>query len=418
MKMKIYMETYGCAANQGDSSIMRGILQEKGHEICDDIKKADYILINTCIVIDTTEQRMIHRLNTFKKEGKPIIVGGCMASALPNVIKKILPDAMLLPPKYIHHVADIVDKKNDGFFPRQKVFVPREIKTKLIFPISDGCLFNCSYCITKKARGNLISYSPKGIIEDIKFAVKHGCKEVRLASQDTASYGRDINLSLPSLISAICKIKGEFRIRIGMMHPLSASPIFDELLDLYANEKVYKFLHLPLQSGSERILKKMRRGYTTKNFLEMAKKFRKRYPDGVFTTDVIVAFPSETNEDFEKTCEIIKKIQPDVVNVTRFSPRPYTDAKRMNDKVDTKVAKQRSRKMAELTEKISLERNKACIGKEYVALIIEKRGEWVIGKTENYRSVFLKDGEIGEFLKVKIKDATATHLIGDRKHHI
>jgi len=418
MKMKIYMETYGCAANQGDSSIMKGILQEKGHEICDDIKDADYILINTCIVINTTEQRMIHRLNTFKKEGKPIIVGGCMASALPHVVKKILPDAVLLPPKYIHHVADVVDKKNDGFFPKQKVFVPREIKIKLNFPISDGCLFNCSYCITKKARGNLISYSPEGIIEDIKFAVKNGCKEVRLTSQDTASYGKDTNASLPSLISSICKIKGEFRIRVGMMHPLSAYPIFDELLDSYANEKVYKFLHLPLQSGSERILKKMRRGYGIKNFLEMVKKFRKRYPDGMLATDVIVAFPSESDEDFDKTYDIVKKIQPDVVNVTRFSPRPYTDAKRMKEKIDTKVAKERSRKMAELAEKISLERNKACIGKEYVALIIEKRGEWMVGKTENYRSVFLKDGEIGEFVDVEIEDATVTHLIGNRKHHI
>lgn len=410
--MKVYMETYGCAANQGDSSIIKGILQERGHKICKDIKNADFIFINTCIVIDTTQQRMMHRLNILKKEGKPVIVGGCMASALPHVVKKILPDAFLIPPRYIHHVADVVENRSKEFFLKEKVFIPREIETKVNFPISDGCLFNCSYCITKRARGNLISYSPEGIIEDVKFAVKNGCKEVRLTSQDTASYGRDIGTSLPSLISHICDIDAKFRIRVGMMHPLSAIPIFDEIMDSYAHEKVYKFLHLPLQSGSDDILKKMRRGYTVEDFLELVKKFRERYPDGTLATDVIVAFPSETKEDFEKTCKIVKEIKPDVLNVTRFSPRPYTDAKKMEGRIDTKTAKERSRRMAEIAERIALKKNKACIGKNYVALILEKQEEWMVGKTENYKSVFLKYGKIGEFLKVEIKDATATHLIG------
>ncbi|KAA0001743.1 MAG: tRNA (N(6)-L-threonylcarbamoyladenosine(37)-C(2))-methylthiotransferase, partial [Thermoplasmata archaeon] len=412
------METYGCAANQGDSSIMKGILWERGHKICRDMKDADCILINTCIVINTTEQRMLHRLNTFKKEEKPVIVAGCMASVLPYIVKKILPNAKLLPPHHVHHVADIVEGKNDGFYLKEKVSLPREIEIKVNFPISDGCLFNCSYCITKKARGNLISYSPKGIVEDIGFAVQHGCKEVRLTSQDTASYGKDNNTSLPSLISRVCSIKGKFRIRVGMMHPLSALPIFNELMDSYAHEKVYKFLHLPLQSGSNDILKKMRRGYSVEDFLELVKKFRERYPDGTLATDVIVAFPSETEEDFQKTYDIIKKIQPDIVNVTRFSPRPYTDAKKMKERVNTFTAKERSRKMTELAKKISLQKNRACIGKNYVALILEKQGEWMIGKTENYKSIFLKEGKIGEFVEVEINDATATHLFGNRKHHI
>ncbi len=412
--MHIYLETYGCAANQGDSSIIKGLLRKRGHTLCEDIKKSDCILINTCIVIDTTQQRMLHRLHTFKEERKPVIVVGCMASVLPHLIKEILPDASLIAPAHIHHVADVVEGKNNGFCLKEKVFLPREIETKMNFPISDGCLYNCSYCIAKKARGTLISYSSKGIIEDTRFAVEHGCKEVRLTSQDTASYGKDTHDSLPSLISKICSIEGTFRIRVGMMHPLSAHAIFNELMDSYADEKVYKFLHLPLQSGSDDVLRKMRRGYVMENFLEIVKKFRESHPNGTFATDVIVAFPSETEEDFEKTCEIIKKIQPEIVNVTRFSPRPYTDAKKMRDKIHTKIAKERSKKMAEIAKKISLERNKACKGKNYSALILEKRGKWMVGKAENYRSVFLKDGKIGDVVKVNIKDATATHLFGSQ----
>jgi MiaB-like tRNA modifying enzyme len=406
------METYGCAANQGDSSIIKGLLNEKGYTICDDIKEADYILINTCIVVDTTQQRMLHRLRAFKKEQKPVIVVGCMASVFPHVIKAVLPEASFITPAHIHHVLDVIEGNTNDFCLKEKVHVPRTIETKVNFPISDGCIYNCSYCITKKARGNLISYSSKGIVDDIKLAVKNGCKEVRLTSQDTASYGRSTHESLPSLISKICSIKGEFRIRVGMMHPLSACTIFDELMDSYDDKKVYAFLHLPLQSASDDILRRMRRGYLAEDFLLLVKQFRKRYPEGVFATDVIVAFPGEKEEDFQLTCNFIREIQPEIVNITRFSPRPFTDAKKMMNRIHTQLAKERSRKMAALTAEISLKRNKRCIGQRYNVFITNKQREWVAGKTKNYQSVFLTSGDIGDTINVKIIDAKTTHLFG------
>ncbi|MEA2053810.1 MAG: tRNA (N(6)-L-threonylcarbamoyladenosine(37)-C(2))-methylthiotransferase [Candidatus Thermoplasmatota archaeon] len=410
--MRIYIETYGCAANQGDASIAAGILAKNGHKIVEHIEDADILILFTCIVIDKTEQRMLHRMKIFGESGKPVIIGGCMPSALPSLVKKIMPSAALLPPRYIHQVSEVLEKKEVAFYQKDKATLPRMVDKKTNIPISDGCLYNCSYCITKKARGNLTSYSEDGIANAVHDAVERGCREVRITSQDTAAYGMDTGGSLPSLVNKICMIDGNFMVRIGMMHPISLKRGMDEITDLFLNERVYKFLHLPLQSGSDEILKKMRRGHTLGEFTNIVNKLRKKIPDITLATDVIIAFPSETEEQFEETCNAIKKIRPDVINITRFSPRPYTDVKKMKGRIGTKEAKERSRKMTEIASRITLENNRRCIGKSYNAIILEKHGNWMVGKTENYKSVFLEDGKIGEFVEVKVGDTTETHLFG------
>jgi MiaB/RimO family radical SAM methylthiotransferase len=225
----------------------------------------------------------------------------------------------------------------------------------------------------------------------------------------------DSGTSILPLVDKICSISGDFRIRVGMMHPVSLRKRMDEIIAVFSKEKVYNFLHLPLQSGSDEILKKMRRGYTVKEFDTIVDKIRKKFPDMTLATDIIVAFPSETEEQFEETCDIIKKIKPDVINLTRFSPRPYTDAKKMEGRIDTKTAKERSRKMAEIASQITLENNLNCMEKSYDVTILEKRGDWMVGKTENYKSVFIEDGGrifAGRMANVKITGATETHLLG------
>jgi len=385
---------------------------------------ADVLVLFTCIVIEKTEQRMLHKLKVFRETKKKVIVAGCMASALPEKVKNILPDADLLPPRSLHKISDIMAGLAHGKEIREgngeidKSMLPIRTGIKVNIPISDGCLYNCSYCITKKARGNLISYSEKGIARMAEYAIKNGCKEVRLTSQDTAAYGMDSNSSLLSLVEKICSIDGSFRVRIGMMHPLSLKKRMDEIVEVFSKERIYKFLHLPLQSGSDEILKKMRRGYTFDDFREIVDEVRKKVRGITFATDVIVAFPSESKEQFEETCNAINELKPDVINITRFSPRPYTDANKMG-RIDTKTAKERSRKMTEISSIITLENNRKCIGELCDIMIVEKQGEWIVGKTENYKSVFLKEGKPGEFLKVKIADATETHLIGEcRKNQI
>ncbi len=402
------MEVYGCAANQGDASIMQGILMEKGHRLVENVKDADAIVIVTCTVIETTQQRMINRIRELNKEGKTLIVAGCMASAQKDLVKKIAKNALLLPPRYIHCISDLLNGKT-RYYNVQKVGLPRKIDIRLNIPISDGCLYNCSYCITKRARGNLTSYNLKEIVKDVKKAIEEGCKEIRLTSQDTASYGRDIGKSLPELINEIVDIEGEFRVRIGMMHPLSAYKILDELLNAYKNEKIYKFLHLPLQSASPKILKEMKRGYDFELFEEIVKEYRKKFKDSTFATDIIVAFPGETEEDFQLTINALEEISPDVTNITRFSPRPYTEAWKMK-KLPTQVAKERSRILSCIATRIAHENNKKLIGKKYNALILENYKNFKIGKTDAYKSVFVRNGKIGEFIKIKIIDASPTHL--------
>ncbi|MCD6171004.1 MAG: tRNA (N(6)-L-threonylcarbamoyladenosine(37)-C(2))-methylthiotransferase [Thermoplasmata archaeon] len=408
--MKVYMEVYGCAANQGDASIMQGILMEKGYEMVENIEEADLLILTTCIVIDTTQQRMISRLKKFKETGKEIIVAGCMASALPDLIKKIDGNAKILPPRYIHHIADIIEGKN-GFFEKAKVNLPRKIDIKLNMPIAEGCLYNCSYCITKNARGKLKSFSLRGLVEDAKNAIKKGCKEIRLTAQDTAGYGIDIKESLPHLINEIASIDENFRIRIGMMHPLSAYRILDDLIESYKNSKVYKFLHLPLQSASGNVLKAMRRGYDFDLFKSIVNEFRKNFRNSTFATDFIVAFPNESDDDFQQSMEALKELKPDITNITRFSPRPNTPAWKMK-RLPTQIAKQRSRRMTKIAMEISYNNNKKLVGKMYPALLLEKRNGWTIGKTDGYHSIFTRNGNIGEFVKIKATDAKPTHIEG------
>ena len=406
--MRVYIETYGCAANQGDASIMQGILVEKGHQIVSDVEQADAIILNTCTVIDTTQQRMINRIKKLMGEGKTLIVAGCMASSQAEIVKKIAKDAILLPPRSVVYVDDAL-KGKDGFSESLKAGIPRAIKIKLNIPIADGCLYNCSYCITKIARGNLTSYPADLLVADIKKAVKEGCKEIRLTAQDTASYGRDIGRSLPELINMVANIEGEFRVRVGMMHPLSAYNILDDLLDSFNNKKVYKFLHLPLQSASPKILRKMRRGYTFEHFMEIIEAFRKKFVDITIATDVIVAFPGEEKEDFEHTLNALLEIEPDVINITRFSPRPGTDSWKMK-RMPTQIAKERSRILSSIAQEIAYKRNRKLIGKKVNALFLEEYKNWKVGKTDSYKSVFSKNASIGDFMKVKITDASPTHL--------
>ena len=406
--VKVYMEVYGCAANQGDASIMQGILLQQGHEIVDSLEKADAAVIVTCTVVATTEQRMLSRIKELDGKVEKIVVAGCMAAAQPELIEKVCRKAVLLPPRHIHH---IVDALNGGgvYEERAKVRVPRKVELRLNIPIADGCMYNCSYCITKKARGNLVSYPLKDIVEDVKEAIKKGCKEIRLTCQDTASYGRDIGSNLAELINEIASIEGDFMIRVGMMHPLSAHRILDELLEAYGSEKVYKFLHLPLQSASPKILRAMRRGYSYEMFKEIVDEFRRKYPESTFATDIIVAFPGESQEDFEMSVDAIREVKPDVTNITRFSPRPHTDAWKMK-RMDTKVAKYRSSLLTCIANEIAYERNKRCIGKTYRILLLEKYKGYTIGKTESYKSIFVEGGKLGDFVIAKAIEATPTHL--------
>ena len=413
--MKVYVEVYGCTANKGDASLIKGILKESEHELVKSLDDADALVILTCTVIDTTEQRMISLLKKLKETGKRIVVAGCMASVQSEKIKSIIPDADLLPPQYSHHIIDILDGKKTDFLEKNKTAFPKYFDD-IFAPISiaEGCMFSCSYCITTLARGELKSYPISEINRDVCIAVKEGCKEIQLTSQDTSSYGLDLNSNLGNLLRELSILKGEFRIRVGMMNPYTCLKNMDSIIDGFDDPRIYKFVHLPVQSGDNDILEKMNRKYSVDDFIRIVNNFREKYPEITISTDIIVGFPSETDEQFQNTIDLLKTVKPDITNITRFSARPFTKAKEFKKRIKTEIVKERSRKLTKICSTISKENNQKHIGKKYTALITEKgKNNTFVGRTENYKPVVIKEKvKIGEFISVKIINAKSTYLVG------
>ena len=413
--MKVYIEVYGCTANKSDASLVKGILKENDYVIVEKIDNADFIIILTCTVIDTTEQRMLSRLKVFEKTGKKIIVAGCMASVQSGIVKSIVPDALLLPPQYCHHIVELLNGEKPVFIEKNKTLFSKYYED-VVAPVSiaEGCMFSCSYCITSLARGKLRSFPIDEIKKDICSAINKGCREIQLTAQDTSSYGLGTGYDLGDLLRCVSIIKGEYMVRVGMMNPFTCLKNIDSIIKGFENPKIYRFLHLPVQSGDNNILKKMNRKYTVDDFLKIIKRFRDKYPYITISTDAIVGFPTETDKQFQHTIDLLKTVKPDITNITRYSARPYTKSKTMKGRVRTDIVKKRSKILTDVCSKISENNNLKHIGKKYTILITEegKNGTFV-GRSENYKPVVIKEKiGIGEFVPIKVTEAASTYLVG------
>ncbi len=413
--MNIYVETYGCTANKSDERLLIGLVKHAGHHLVENVQEADVLVLLTCTVIGTTEQRMLSRLKVFQKTGKKIVVTGCMPSVQADLISSITPHASLLPSQYIQYINDIIQGKQPRFVEMKKTMLPKHFD-EVIAPvmIAEGCKRSCTYCITHYTRGKLRSFAVEEIVADICSAVRQGCKEIQLTAQDTASYGLDTRTNLGFLLTRICTLDGVFRLRVGMMNPATVQKNLDSILTAYQHEKIYKFLHLPVQSGDDEILKKMNRGYTTKNFKHIVARFRKTIPTLTLSTDVILGFPTETEEQFHRTLALLKEIKPDITNITRFSARPLTSAKKMKGRVPTQVVKARSKQTSEICSAISFEKNKEHLDKTYSVLVTEQgKQQTSKGRAENYKQVVLTEPvTLGKCVSVKIIDIAPTYLVG------
>ncbi|MEM4215299.1 MAG: tRNA (N(6)-L-threonylcarbamoyladenosine(37)-C(2))-methylthiotransferase [Candidatus Pacearchaeota archaeon] len=432
MSYNVYIETYGCSANQSNSEIMKGILASHGFNIVSNENIADVVIINSCIVKGPTLKKMEERIKHFSIKKAKLIVAGCMPEVFLDRIKKFAPEASIVS---VHHIKDIIkavkgilENKRLEFVGKTKEIklnLPRisENKTIGIIQIAQGCINDCSYCIVKRVKGNLFSYPIESIIKDVKNALAQGCKEIWLTSQDNACYGVDRgNNELSLLLKEILSLKGRFFVRLGMMNPSSLLPIVDDIIECYKSDKMFKFLHLPVQSGSDRILKLMNRNYKVKDFLFIVNKFRNTFPELNLSTDIIVGFPGETREDFRKTLELVEKIRPDIINVSKFWPMPGTKAATLKQ-IDEKEKKKRATKLMKLHNKIALEKNKEFVGKKMKILIDEKgfndkNSKSFLGRNESYKLVVVKflencrENLIGKFVNVKITDYRNHYLIG------
>ena len=418
----VYFEVYGCAANMADAEMMAGLLEREGYRIVEAPDEADVLVVVTCVVKGPTEARMVHRISKLNTLGKPLVVAGCMPKAEGWLVRRIAPGACTVGPNSVRRVVEavrsalsgrVVDVVEDDEEP--KTGLPRKRLNPVVHieEISSGCLGSCAYCIVRLARGRLRSYPPEEIVRDVERAVSEGCRFVWVTSQDTAAY-RYEDVRLPQLLGMICEVEGDFHVRVGMMNPVNALEILDDLLDAYEDPKVFKFLHLPVQSGSDRVLKLMNRRYTVDEFKQIVSKFRSRFPRMTLVTDVICGFPGEGEEDFSETVRLLEEIRPDFTHVSKFTPRPGTPAARMKQ-LPTQVVKERSRRVSALTRTISLERNMEWVGWRGWG-VVEKpgKGGGYVARNFAYRPIVLDvDAELGERLDVVVVGAEATHLRGE-----
>lgn len=424
---KAYLETYGCAANQAHSEVMKGLLSRAGCKVVQNKELADVLILNSCIVKSPTENRIIHQLKEWEEKysDKGLILAGCMPQAEYSRAREFVPDASFVGPNNCKGIVKAVRKTVGG---EQVEYLDERREEKLCLPrirqnslvdiceVAQGCLGSCSYCQVKSAKGSLKSFPPRKILKEVKQSLNTGCKEVWVTSQDTAAYGRDLGTTLPELLQRVVKLPGNFRVRVGMMNANTAKPILDELVEVFQDEKIYSFLHLPLQSGSDRILERMNRNYTVNGFKEVVRTFREKIPKLNFWTDLIVGFPGETEEDFKATKETIKEIGPDFVNLSKFGARPGTEAKQM-EQVSTKVKKKRSRELSKLVDEISEERKGKFLGTTREVLVTErgrKPGQWK-GRDDSYRPVLTSsENDLrGKFVPVKIESKRGGGLQGE-----
>lgn len=398
--MRVHIKTYGCTLNQADSEIMESTLRSSGVQISDSANDADVVIVNTCTVKDITAQKILYQLSNMQKAGKRIVVTGCMAGANQDLIKRYAPSASMVTVSNIQDITDIVKDSYNG----QRKVVSQYSKTDRLalfrpgdsiiakIPTNDGCLSNCSFCETKFARGPLNSFSEKRILEAIEQSVRMGAKEVQLTSQDIGAYGSDSKTDIAELMEKITLIEGDFKVRIGMINPEHLHRCFDEFADALKNERFYKFVHLPVQSGSNTVLKDMKRDYTIEEFDGYVEELRKRMSNVTIETDIIVGFPTETQEDFDKTTNFIRRTRPEVTNISRFGARPHTQASKMKQQ-SVETINQRSLVLSRIVRQVQHETNDKFIDKRFNVIITESTRESLNGRNDSYRQVVINKND-------------------------
>ena len=431
--MKVYLESFGCSASQASAEIMKASVERLGHELLSsaDAGQAEVYICNSCTVKYTTEQKILYKIRSMGEKGVQVIVSGCMPEVQLEDILHANPEAHILGVNAVSRIGELlssIEKRRMEGLPGGEhlelrtsepigfLNVPRERANPNIHicQISQGCNFACSYCIVKYARGKLRSFPPEEIVKDIRSAVAEGCREIWLTSQDDSQYGMDTGVKLPELLRMISEIPGDFKVRVGMMNPFSVLPILDELVDAFDSDKVFKLLHLPIQSASHSVLKNMNRLHKMDSVDTIITKFRARFEDFSLFTDIIVGFCDETDEDFEETIEWVKKYCPEKVNISRYSPRPHTKAFSFRN-LDSRILVQRSHNLHKVCEQIKLKSKQEMIGWKGRAFVSKytEMGD-VLTRTDSYRPVVISGSDLkpGEYANVEIMSAKPGYFMG------
>ncbi len=432
-----YVETYGCQQNEADSEQIRGILERCGYGLTDQAEGADLIVINTCAIREHAAQRVFGNVGALvhtkrRHPGQKIFVCGCMMGKpeISERMKKSYPhvDGIFSP----HHLWQLPEHLYRVLIRHRKAYAVEDsagaiaeglpvVRTNTIkawVSIMYGCNNFCSYCIVPYVRGRERSRLPEDILAECRDLIAKGYKEITLLGQNVNSYGKDLGLGVDfaDLLGQIAELDGDFVLRFMTSHPRDAS---HKLFDVMAShDKIAKQFHLPFQSGNDRILKAMNRHYDRAQYLELIEYGRKLMPEIVFTSDVIVGFPGETEEEFEDTVSLIRQVRYEALFTFIYSPRPGTPAAELPDPTPKEEKNRRFDRLLAVQNAISEEKHRALIGKTLRVLVDGKDGDKLTARTDGGRLVRLEgdDALIGQFLNVTITDATTWSLVGETKN--
>ncbi|MBQ2662710.1 MAG: tRNA (N6-isopentenyl adenosine(37)-C2)-methylthiotransferase MiaB [Clostridia bacterium] len=430
-------ETYGCQQNENDTERIRGMLKEAGFEFTEDSKKADVIIYNTCAVRENAEQKVFGRLGLLKpikERRRNMVIGvcGCMVQQehITEKIKKShehvdlvfgthalykMPELLW---KAINSKKTVIDIEDSKGAIAEDIPIMREDAKKAWVSVMYGCNNFCTYCIVPYVRGRERSRTPEAVIAEVKELVAAGCSEISLLGQNVNSYGKDLDIDIDfaDLMRMVNDIEGVERIRFMTSHPKDLS---DKLIETMAEcDKVCKQLHLPFQAGSNKILKQMNRGYTKEEYLEKIAKVKKAIPNISLSTDVIVGFPTETNEDFEETLDVLRKVEYDNIFSFIYSRREGTPAAKLDFVLTDEEIHKNFDRLLEVQNAISLKKNKEYVGRIERILVdgaSKTNPDVLSGRCDSSKIVNFKGDEslIGKYIDVRITEAHTWSLNGE-----
>ena len=435
-KKKYMVQTYGCQMNEHDSEKISWVLEEMGYILTDKIKDCDLVIYNTCAIRKSAEDKVFGKLGELKREKREnpdliLAVCGCMMQRkeVVDIVKSKYSQVDIifgtnniqkLPQlinNYLKTGSTVIDIVEDTREIDESIDANRKYSFKAYVNIIHGCNNFCTYCIVPYTRGRESSREPSNILEEIEALAKNGCKEITLLGQNVNSYGKTLeeDYSFPDLLKDINDIEGIERIRFMTSHPKDIS---DDLIDCYGNlDKLCDHLHLPIQSGSNRLLKLMNRKYTKEDYLNAIEKVRKINPNISITTDIIVGFPGETEEDFEETLDLVRRVRFDSAYTFIYSVREGTPAAKMEDQIPDKLKHKRFQKLIDLLNEIGLEKNESLLDKTVSVLVEDKSKndeDRFNGRTTSAKLVHFKGKEdlIGKIVNVKIDSVKTFTLEG------
>lgn len=434
--MKYYITTMGCQLNENDSEKLAGIVEEMGFEKTEKLEEADLVIYNTCCVRENAEERLFGKLGELKKQkeekGTIIAIGGCMMQepAMLDKIKKSYNYTDIVFGTHTLHKfeADLKKVLENGKKIRDVIDIDGEVIEDLPIKRNDnfkasvtimyGCNNFCSYCIVPYVRGRERSREPEKILEEVEMLAKEGYKEITLLGQNVNSYKGRENYKFANLLNDVCKIDGIERIRFISPHPKDFT---DDVIEAIAkNSKIARIIHLPLQAGSSAVLKKMNRKYTKEQYLELVEKIKSRIPDVVLSTDIIVGFPGETEEDFEDTLDVVKKVNYEQVFMFIYSRRDGTVADKMENQIPEEIKHKRFDRLKELFDSRVSENNQKYIDTVQKILVdgySKNDKNTLTGRTDTNKVVNFKGNEelIGKMIDIKITEEHKWYLSGEIK---